>query len=366
MVLVTGIGGVFNVQPNSISQKNAPPANFKAPLGQQYFDTSTNPPTYYVFNGQTWTTPLGTILTLTTDSGIATAVANNINVVGGTAMDTSASGSTVTISWDASEVPAVPTSITTDSGTVTPALNTFAAVGGANIATSGAGSTLTIGLVASPSVAGSLTAGTTITATLGNITATNGNFVLGTTGKGISFLNTATILGSAAAVTGTAPTGVDWIYKLSDDAGVGLLAVQNSSGVQKFAVTSLGQIHNAGSITSDAGDITATNGNFVKGTAGNKDVYTSVASTTTAGANSAGTVVLAGGTATVATTAVTASSLIRLYRQGIGSTGAAALGFVTLGTITASTSFVINAVQPADATALQVSDLSVIFWEIVN
>lgn len=121
-----------------------------------------------------------------------------------------------------------------------------------------------------------------------------------------------------------------------------------------------------GSITATVGNITATNGNFVLGTAGNKNVYTSVASTTAAGANSAGTVTLVGGTATVSTTAVTASSLIRLYRQGIGATGAAALGIVTLGTITAGTSFVINSVQPADATALQASDVSVIFWEIVN
>lgn len=119
-------------------------------------------------------------------------------------------------------------------------------------------------------------------------------------------------------------------------------------------------------VTATLGNITATNGNIVRGTAGNKDIYTSVASTTTAGANSAGTVVLAGGTATVSTTAVTASSQIRLYRQGIGATGAAALGILTLGTIVASTSFVINAVQAANATALQATDVSVIGWEIVN
>lgn len=120
------------------------------------------------------------------------------------------------------------------------------------------------------------------------------------------------------------------------------------------------------SITATLGNITATNGNIVRGTAGNKDVYTSVASTTTAGANSAGTVTLVGGTATISTTAVTASSQIRLYRQGVGATGAAALGILTLGTVTAATSFIVNAVQPADATALQASDVSVIAWEIVN
>lgn len=128
----------------------------------------------------------------------------------------------------------------------------------------------------------------------------------------------------------------------------------------------LGSVTAGTSVTATLGNITATNGNIVRGTAGNKDVYTSVATTTTAGANSAGTVLLAGGTATISTTAVTASSQIRLYRQGIGATGAAALGIVTLGTIVAATSFVINAVQAADATALQASDVSVIAWEIVN
>jgi len=119
-------------------------------------------------------------------------------------------------------------------------------------------------------------------------------------------------------------------------------------------------------ITATDGNITATDGNIVRGTAGNKDIYSSVATTTAAGANSAGSVTLVGGTATIATTSVTASSLIRLSRQAIGATGAADLGFVTVGTIVAGVSFDINAVQPANATALQATDVSVIFWEIVN
>ncbi len=142
--------------------------------------------------------------------------------------------------------------------------------------------------------------------------------------------------------------------------GVGVIPAY--SGSPSFS----GSVTAATTLTATLGNITATNGNIVRGTAGNKDVYTSVASTTTAGANSAGTVTLAGGTATISTTAVTASSQIRLYRQGIGSTGAAALGILTLGTVSAGVSFIINAVQAANATALQASDVSVIGWEIVN
>jgi hypothetical protein len=58
--------------------------------------------------------------------------------------------------------------------------------------------------------------------------------------------------------------------------------------------------------------------------------------------------------------------LIQIWRQSIGATGAAALGMLTVGTIVNATSFVINAVQAADATALQASDVSVIGWTIIN
>lgn len=119
-------------------------------------------------------------------------------------------------------------------------------------------------------------------------------------------------------------------------------------------------------LTATLGNITATNGNLVLNTAGNKIVSTSVGSGTSAGANSFGTVTLTGGTATVSTTSVTASSLIYLFRQGIGATGAAALGILTVGTITGGSSFVINSVQAADATALQASDVSSVGWMIVN
>lgn len=127
-----------------------------------------------------------------------------------------------------------------------------------------------------------------------------------------------------------------------------------------------GSIAATTTLTATLGNITATNGNLVLVAAGNKINRTSVATTTTAGANSAGTVTLVGGTATVATTAVTAGSLIRISRMGIGATGAAALGQLSTGTISTGVSFVINAVQAADATALQASDVSSIYWELTN
>ena len=127
-----------------------------------------------------------------------------------------------------------------------------------------------------------------------------------------------------------------------------------------------GSLTAATTVTATLGAITATNGNLVLGTAGNKIVSTSVASTTTAGANSFGTVTLASGTATIATSAVTASSIIILTRMSPGSTGAAALGILSVGTITASTSFIINALTTADSTAVATTDVSSIGWMIIN
>lgn len=175
-------------------------------------------------------------------------------------------------------------------------------------------------------------------------------FNLGHASATSTVLGTVNINATGAAVT-TIGTG-----------GTGATNIGNATG--NTAVT--GSLTATTTLTATLGAITATNGNFVRGTAGNKDVYSSVATNGTAGANSAGTATLVGGTITINTTAVTASSIIRLYRQGVGSTGAAALGILTVGTIVAATSFVINAVQAADATALQASDVSVVAWEIVN
>lgn len=203
------------------------------------------------------------------------------------------------------------------------------------------------------------------------------------TGSGAPSSSFKGILGQSYFDTSTSPrtayvfTGAEWIL---DAQSAGDVNSVTGTANQITATTTLGDVVLTipsafiapGSITATTtltatlGNITATDGNIVRGTAGNKDVYTSVATNGTAGANSAGTATLAGGTITINTTAVTANSIIRLYRQGIGATGAAALGILTRGTIVAGTSFVINSVQAADATALQASDVSVVAWEIVN
>lgn len=199
-------------------------------------------------------------------------------------------------------------------GALSPAAGNISILGTASqITSAGAGSTITLSIPAAFIAPGSIAATSTVTgatgviATTGNITASTGNLV--------------STLGSVTAAT---------------------------------------------TVTATLGAITATNGNLVLGTAGNKILSTSVGSTAAAGANSFGKVTLVGGTVTVATTAVTANSIILLTRQSIGATGANPVGQLTIGTITGGTSFVINAVTTATATTLVATDVSSIGWMIIN
>lgn len=211
-------------------------------------------------------------------------------------------------------------------GAISPSGGDIHIVGTANqITTAGAGHTITFTLPVAITAPGSITSTTTIS-------------------SGSSIGSTTTI---------TAGTGI------TATTGNIVASAGNISAI-------LGSVTAATTLTATLGAITATNGNLVLVAAGNKIMRTSVATIAAAGANSIGSVTLVGGTATVATTSVTANSLIKISRQSIGATGAAILGHLSVGTIVASTSFVINALSLTDATALQTSDVSVIFWEIVN
>lgn len=206
---------------------------------------------------------------------------------------------------------------------------------------------------------GSGTVGGIITLTGGSggaLSPTAGNMnILGTA-------NQITSTGSGSTITFSLPSAITAPGSLTTTTSLasGTTIIAGTSVAATTSVTA------GTTITATLGNITATNGNIVRGSAGNKDVYSSVASTTTAGANSAGTVTLVGGTATVSTTAVATASHIRLFRNGVGATGAAALGFLTQGTIVNGTSFVINSISQTDATALATSDVSSVWWEIVN
>ena len=183
------------------------------------------------------------------------------------------------------------------------------------------------------------------------------------------YISPNTLAAAGTALVPAATTTIEGKLRLATNAEAVTGSLTTNVAINPGSLTArLAAPGAIGGTTPAAGTFTSVtaNGNITKNVAGNKDIYTSIASSATAGANSAGTVTLVGGTATITTTAVTAASKIRIYRQSVGATGAAALGILSIGTISAGTSFIINAVQAANATALQASDVSVIFWEIVN
>lgn len=207
----------------------------------------------------TWTeaTNRSTFLeTLTGNSGVATAVAGNINAVGTTnQITTTGSGSTLTLSVPSTFI--APGSIAaTTSATVGTTLGvsgttTLAAlnqVGTANINTSGAavtsigtGATGAVNIgntTGNTAVTGSLTASTSLTATLGNLTATNGNLVLGTAGNKVNITTganasagTATLSGGTVTVATSAvtPSSLIFVTRNTPSGNQGQLSVPSAS-----------------------------------------------------------------------------------------------------------------------------------------
>lgn len=301
----------------------------------------------YMWSGTDWialgTGAVGGVVTLTGNSGGAISpIAGNIDIIGSAGVTVVGTAGTLTISLTGGGVAI--DSFAPDAGTnpvVPSALGLVTMAGTANqLTTTGGLNTLTFSIPATFIAPGSIASTTTLTA------GTNFSAITGTS----TFVGTfhANVTGAAATVIGTGGTGVTQIG--------------NATG--NTAVT--GSLTASTSLTATLGAITATNGNLVLGTAGNKILSTSVGTTTAAGANSFGSVTLVGGTATVATTSVTASSLIVIWRQTVGATGAAALGHLCHSTISAGTSFVINSNLTADATALATTDVSVVGWMIIN
>lgn len=399
MTQVYQVGGQGQTQvlpPVIYSTRNPTTTDLISPDGvpyqsyQAWQNTSTS--NIYVYQGAgNWvldTTSTGNLNTLTdTANTVVTPTAGNIKIAGtANQLTVTAGSSTLTAS--------LPSAITAPGS-----LTTTTTLAATTTITAGTGITATTGNIVA--TAGAVSAGTTVTggtgvvATTGGVTVNGGDIINAHSDAGtdvtIEVTNSDNTNGASRAglevAVGGASSGDPYVsFQISgvgastmtmglDNSDSDKFVISNSAAVGTSNALTLTQAGALGattsitagtSLTATLGDITATNGNIVKGTAGNKDVYTSVASTTTAGANSAGTVTLVGGTATVSTTAVTASSLIRLTRQSVGSTGANDLGILSVGTIVAATSFDINAWTVTNATALQADDVSVVFWEIVN
>lgn len=147
-----------------------------------------------------------------------------------------------------------------------------------------------------------------------------------------------------------------------DNWSIGQIAYTGTSGSYTFYIysgagvwdplsvdSSSGNLVVPGTITSSLGAITAANGNLVLGTAGNK-----LAIATGTNASTGTSVAMITGVVTVATTAVTASSII-LYARKIGG---GTQGEVEISAQVAGTSFTL--------TSSSATDTSTFNWLIIN
>lgn len=143
----------------------------------------------------------------------------------------SKSGSTITWTILGGGTGAVATE-TGDTGTATPSAGNIKHAGTPNqITTAASGATITYTLPVAITAPGSISATTTMTATLGAITATNGNFVGSTAGTGLLF-NANTASGAASGtVTLNSRAGKVTFTTVSIAAGADLTLTMGNSQV---------------------------------------------------------------------------------------------------------------------------------------
>lgn len=203
-------------------------------------------------------------------------------------------------------------------GPISPTAGDIVLAGTADqIDTTGAGSTITFSLTEDVILVGSLTAGTDVIATAGDITATAGAVAAGTT------------------VT----------------AGTGITATTGN------IVATAGAVNAGTSMTATAGDITATLGHVIINGAAKQLRVNGGAAT-----DFIGQATLVNGVATVLNTNIAATDRIFVTRSAVNAS--TALGVFKV-VITASTDFVITACDPADGTT-QTGDLSTVDYFIVR
>jgi len=182
----------------------------------------------------------GALVSLTGDSGgVIGPVAGNINILGGAGITVAGTPNTLTISHAGVFADSFPT----DAGTAVPVAGDTNILGGTNINTTGAGNTVTVILDDSVSLVGSLTAGTFVTATTGNITTTAGN------------INSGGLI--TAFTTIEAGTGITSVVgDITANAG----NVVSLIGYGDFGTTvtgGTGVIATTGNVTATAGDLVA-------------------------------------------------------------------------------------------------------------
>jgi len=204
------------------------------------------------------------IQSLTGDTGGAVGpTAGNINIVGADGLVVSGNPGTSTLTIEG-------VSYVTDAGTATPtAIGGLNVLGGTNINTAGAANNVTVNLDNSISLLGTVTAGTGIESTTGNIRAVAGNLyaggdldVVGT----VTFTNVtdgvliADGIGEISSITGTdgqvviGSTGADPVFNTLT-AGAGI-TIANGAGTITISSTGAGGIANTHTIAPSGAEYT--------------------------------------------------------------------------------------------------------------
>lgn len=163
------------------------------------------------------------------------------------------------------------------------------------------------------------------------------------------YISPATLAAAGTALVPDATTLIEGKVSLATNAEAVTGTVNTNKAIIPSSLTARLQAPGAiGGTTPAAGSFTVITGT--------KQNYTSLASGAAAGAASAGTVALIAGTIVVSTTAVTATSQIRLTCQA-------------LGTVTAPSALCCSAKSTGVSftiLASQNTDTSTIFWEVIN
>lgn len=210
--------------------------------------------------------------------------------------------------------------LTGDSGgAISPSAGNITLAGGTNITSAGAGSTITFNLDAAISLATSVTS------------------PLYTAGAGVD-------------LDLTAPTGQDAVLKLGDDAGSNKLSITDSGDSEVASIDSDGNLIAVGGTFS--GDLILSS------------VATQIQMNGGAVTDFIGQATLSSGTVTVANTNIAATDRIFLTRAALNSSSA--LGELTVTAQTASTSFVITAIDPSDGSSTITGDTSIVNYVIVR
>lgn len=337
---------------------SVPPSsnNVNYPEGKRWVDTSTNAEyvltSFSTSNGTisaNWTilgSAAGNLNTLTGDSGGAISPsAGNITLAGtASQIATTGSGNTITFSLIGPYTPGTYTAhgVLIGEGTSSIAATVAGATGETLMGSTGADP----GWTSSPSFGGTVTAGTGITATTGDLTVSSGNATVtgnitaskSSAGTNVTVdatnsdnTNAASNAGVEIASGGSSGGDPYLSFQISgvgastmtmglDNSASDIFVISNSTAIgtsNALSLTQAGALTATTSITATLGDITATNGNLVLGTAGNK-ITIPTGANASIGVSSA----MSGtpGAVTVATTACSASSKVIYCRATAGGT----------------------------------------------